>query len=50
MASNKLQLSPEQREELIRLLKARFEKNKYRHKGLEWVQNLTMPPGDFVAL
>jgi hypothetical protein len=27
-----------QREELLRTLKARFEKNGNRHKGLEWVQ------------
>jgi hypothetical protein len=30
------QLSPEQRVELLRALKARFEKNMNRHKGLEW--------------
>jgi Protein of unknown function (DUF4256) len=29
-------LSPEQREELLSTLKARFEKNMNRHKGLEW--------------
>jgi hypothetical protein len=29
-------LSPEQRDGLLRLLKARFEKNMSRHKGLEW--------------
>jgi len=29
-------LSPEQRKELPRALKARFEKNMNRHKGLEW--------------
>ena len=29
-------LSPEQREEVLRALKARFEKNMNRHKGLEW--------------
>src|SRR5438874_3044775 len=34
--SNKKDLSPEQREELLRALKARFEKNMHRHKGLEW--------------
>ena len=33
---NKKELSPEQREELLRTLKARFEKNLNRHKGLEW--------------
>ena len=32
----KKKLSPEQREELLRALKARFEKNMNRHKGLEW--------------
>ena len=34
--SNKKELSPEQRTELLSTLKARFEKNKNRHKGLEW--------------
>jgi len=34
--SNKRELSPEQREELLRALKARFEKNMNRDKGLEW--------------
>jgi hypothetical protein len=34
--SNKKQLSPEQRKELLGALKARFEKNMNRHKGLEW--------------
>ncbi len=29
-------LSPEQRKELLSTLKARFEKNMNRHKGLEW--------------
>jgi hypothetical protein len=36
--SNKKELSPEQREELLRALKARFEKNTNRHKGLEWAK------------
>jgi hypothetical protein len=31
-------LSKKQREELLRSLKARFEKNMNRHKGLEWAQ------------
>jgi hypothetical protein len=35
---NKKELSPGQREELLRALKARFEKNMNRHKGLEWVK------------
>jgi len=33
---NKKELSPEQCEELISTLKARFEKNMNRHKGIEW--------------
>jgi hypothetical protein len=36
--SNKKELSPEQREELLTALKARFEKNMKRHKGLEWAK------------
>src|SRR5207245_2778389 len=36
--SNKKELSPEQGEELLRTLKARFEKNMKRHKGLEWAK------------
>src|SRR5213080_3774722 len=36
--SNKKDLSPAQREELLRALKARFEKNMNRHKGLEWAK------------
>jgi class 3 adenylate cyclase len=31
-------LSPEQREELLRKLQARFEKNMNRHKGHEWAE------------
>lgn len=34
--SNKKELSQEQREELLRLLKVRFEKNMNRHSELEW--------------
>jgi hypothetical protein len=33
----KKELSPKQRAELFTILKARFEKNRNRHKGLEWV-------------
>jgi hypothetical protein len=29
-------LSKKQREELLKALKARFEKNMNRHKGLDW--------------
>lgn len=36
--SNKKKLAPDQREELIRALKARFAKNTNRHKGLEWTK------------
>lgn len=32
----KKKLSPEQGEDLLSTLKARFEKNMNRHKGLEW--------------
>ncbi len=35
-AEVKEELLPEQREELLRALKARFEKNMHRHKGLGW--------------
>jgi hypothetical protein len=35
---NKKELSPEQRKDLLGTLKARFEKNANRHKGLEWAQ------------
>lgn len=37
-AEMKKELSPKQREELFRGLKARFEKNMNRHKGLEWAK------------
>ena len=36
--SNKKELSPKQREELLKALKARFEKNLSRHKGLDWAK------------
>jgi hypothetical protein len=32
----KKELSSKQREELLKVLKARFEKNSRRHKGIEW--------------
>jgi hypothetical protein len=38
MPSNKKTLSPKEREELLKALKARFEKNMNRHKGLEWAK------------
>ena len=36
--SDKKKLSPEQSEELLKTLKARFEKNMNRHKDLEWAK------------
>ncbi len=36
--SNKKALAPKQREELLSALKARFEKNPNRHKGLDWAK------------
>ena len=38
VSSKKKALSPEQRKELLGALKARFEKNMNRHKGLEWAK------------
>ena len=36
MKNNKKQLSPSLQKELLSLLKTRFEKNKHRHKGIDW--------------
>lgn len=38
MNSTKKKLSSAQREELLKTLKSRFEKNMNRHKGLEWAK------------
>jgi len=38
MKNNKKELLPEQREELLKTLKDRFEKNMNRHKGMEWAR------------
>src|ERR1041385_1305903 len=38
MKNNKKELSSKQREELLRSLKGRFEKNPSRHKGIEWAK------------
>ncbi|HEY5745869.1 MAG TPA: DUF4256 domain-containing protein [Chryseolinea sp.] len=38
MKSPKKKLSPEESEELLLTLRARFEKNMKRHKGLEWTK------------
>src|ERR1039457_3066533 len=38
ITGNKKQLSPKQREQVLAALKGRFEKNLYRHKGLDWAK------------
>src|SRR6266481_398153 len=38
MNSNKKELSSEQHAELLNILKTRFEKNRDRHKGVEWIK------------
>ncbi len=38
VVETKKELSTKQREELLRALKARFEKNMNRHEGLEWAK------------
>jgi Protein of unknown function (DUF4256) len=38
MKGTKKEVSPEQRDGLLAALKARFEKNMNRHKGLEWAK------------
>jgi Protein of unknown function (DUF4256) len=37
-SKTKRELSPGQREELLRVLKTRFEKNRGRHEGVEWAE------------
>jgi len=37
-AKTKMGLSAEQREELLKTLKSRFEANMNRHEGLEWAK------------
>lgn len=52
-AETKKKLSPGQREELLKALKARFEKNMNRHKGLEWAKvqaKLEAHPGKLWSL
>jgi len=51
--ATKKKLSPEQQKELLKVLKARFEKNVNRHKGLEWVEvqaKLEANPGKLWSL
>src|SRR5690242_4651414 len=43
---SKKQFSPQHREELLKTLKARFEKNMSRHKGLEWAKVQTKLEAD----
>ena len=38
MNSNQKELSKQQREEILGILKSRFDKNMNRHKGLEWLK------------
>jgi hypothetical protein len=38
MSKTKKEFSPEQREEILGALKARFEKNMNRHQGLDWAK------------
>ena len=37
-SSGKKDLSPAQRDQLLKALQARFEKNMHRHKGVDWAQ------------
>jgi hypothetical protein len=49
----KNELSPEQREELLMVLKSRFEKNMGRHKGVAWTavrSRLDAAPGKLWSL
>jgi len=53
MNNTQKELSPEQREELLKTLKARFEKNTLRHPGLDWAQvqaKLEANPGKLWSL
>jgi hypothetical protein len=50
MSSNKTKLSQGQRAELLGALKARFEKNMNRHKGLEWANIQAKLEGNAEAL
>lgn len=53
MKNTKRKLSPEQSQELLNMLKTRFEKNKNRHKGLDWAKvqaKLEANPGKLWSL
>jgi Protein of unknown function (DUF4256) len=38
MSANKVKLSPEQQEQILSILEARFENNMQRHKDIEWAK------------
>lgn len=38
MSANKVKLSPEQQEQILSILEARFENNMQRHKDIEWLK------------
>lgn len=50
MSSNKKELLPEQREELLKTLKERFEKNMNRHKDIEWAKVQTKLDGNVAKM
>jgi hypothetical protein len=53
MKPNKKKLSPAQNKDLLKALKARFEKNTSRHKGLDWAKveaRLTAHPDKLFSL
>ena len=50
LKSKKSKLSAGEREELLLLLQARFEKNMKRHKGLEWAKVQAKLEGNADAL
>jgi hypothetical protein len=53
ITKTKSELSPEQRKEVLRILKARFEKSANLHKGIEWTKvqaKLETAPGKLWSL
>ncbi|TPE44173.1 DUF4256 domain-containing protein [Pontibacter mangrovi] len=48
--ANKQQLAPQQREELLGILKKRFEKNMHRHAGLAWADVQAKLEGSIATL
>lgn len=49
MENDKRELSLEQSEELLNILKARFGKNMNRHKGFEWAKVDMASGGSWLA-